>query len=273
MAADPVEVSPSPPGVPGAVEDPSALTATWRELEGHGGDPVRAYLARPRAASQPPGLVIVHHAPGVDDHIQDVANRFAAAGYAVIVPDLFTREGSAPDPADLEALIARLSSLPDERVLGDLEAAISFLLAEVKTNGKVGAIGFCMGGRYALLLACKSDRLAAAVDCWGGFVDRATPDQLTTPNRPQVPLDLLPSLRCPLYAAFGEEDDNPSPAVAERMEKLLQDVEKETTVRRFPGCGHAFFNDRRPSYRPAAAHALWEDVTAFLRRHLAGGQR
>jgi carboxymethylenebutenolidase len=261
-------VKPSPEGVPGAVTDPSLVRAYWIGLEGHGGFQLRAYLAQPTAAGPHPGLVLVHHAPGVDDHIQDVANRFAAQGFTVISPELFGREGGPPDITNLQELIDRLSGLPDAQVIGDLEAAARFLAGLPEHNGKTGCIGFCMGGRYTLLFACTTNLLAAAVDCWGGFVDRARPDAVSTPNRPQPPLELVPRLSCPLYAAFGEEDDNPSVAVARRLEELAAGVPYETVVRVFPGAGHAFFNDRRPSYRPEAAHALWRDVLPFLQRHL-----
>jgi len=261
-------VQPSPEGVPGGVRDPGLVRAWWVELPGHGGFTLRAYLAQPTASGPHPGLLIVHHAPGVDDHIQDVANRFAAQGFLAISPELFGREGGPPDTGDPAALIARLAALPDEQVLGDLQAALRFLAERDNYSGKSGCIGFCMGGRYTLLLACSTRLLAAAVDCWGGFVDRATPAELTTPTRPRPPLELVPHLSCPLYAAFGEEDDNPSPAVARRMEELLAAVPHESKVRLFPGAGHAFFNDRRPSFRPRQAQELWDEVVPFLNRHL-----
>ncbi len=113
--------------------------------------------------------------------------------------------------------MARLFAMPDERVLHDLEGAADFLRDREDVSGKVGCIGFCMGGRYTLLLACASDRLDAAVDCWGGFIDRSTPDELSTPARPRPPLELAPSLSCPLLAAVGAEDQNPSPALGEQL--------------------------------------------------------
>src|SRR6266403_1746846 len=77
-------------------------------------------------------------------------------------------------------------------------------------TGKVGAIGFCSGGRHTLLFACSSNKVDAAVDCWGGFIQRATPDAETTPARPTPIFNLVDRLSCPLFAVFGEEDQNPS---------------------------------------------------------------
>ena len=114
---------------------------------------------------------------------------------------------------DMQAMMKRLFSMSDETVLGDLEGAADFLRSREDATGKVGCIGFCMGGRYTLLFACASDRLSAAVDCWGGFIDKATPEERSTPARPTPPLELADQLHCSLLAAIGAEDQNPSPEI------------------------------------------------------------
>src|SRR6202030_648323 len=157
---------------------------------------------------------VIHEAGGLGDHIKDVCNRFAALGYLTLGVDLYTREGGPPPMDDVQALMARLFSMSDETVLGDLVGAADFLRAREDSAGRVGCIGFCMGGRYTLLFACASDRLDAAVDCWGGFIDKATLEERSTPARPTPPLELVEQLRCPLLAAIGAEDHNPSPARA-----------------------------------------------------------
>jgi carboxymethylenebutenolidase len=128
-----------------------------------------------------------------------------------------------------------------------------------------------MGGRYTLLFACASDRLDAAVDCWGGFIDRATPDERTTAQRPRPPLELAGRLRCPLLAAIGAEDQNPSPAIGEQLRERAAASGQEVQVDAYEGAGHAFFADYRPSYRPEPAAKLWERVVPFLARHLQQG--
>jgi carboxymethylenebutenolidase len=125
-----------------------------------------------------------------------------------------------------------------------------------------------MGGRYTLLLACASERPDAAVDCWGGFIDRATPDERATPQRPTPPLQLAPELRCPLLAAVGAEDQNPSPELGARLREQARASGQEVKVDVYDGAGHAFFADYRPTYRPDAAAALWKEIVPFLRRHL-----
>ena len=262
-------IPPSPEGVPGAVRDPSGLYAEDLTYAGAGGTEINAYLARPAAASEPlAGVIVIHEAGGLGDHIRDVTRRFANLGYVALGVDLYTREGGPPPAGDLQALMARLFAMPDERVLGDLEGAADLLRARADCSGRLGCIGFCMGGRLALLFACASDRLDAAVDCWGGFIDRSTPEQRSTPERPMPPLDLVGRLHCPLLAAIGAEDHNPSPALGERLRERLAETSQETRVDVYEGAGHAFFADYRPSYRPEPAALLWERVVPFFARHL-----
>jgi carboxymethylenebutenolidase len=127
-----------------------------------------------------------------------------------------------------------------------------------------------MGGRYTLLFACASESLDAAVDCWGGFIDRSTPDAISTPARPRPPLDLAPDLSCPLLAAIGAEDSNPSPALGEQLRERAGGSGRPVTVDVYEGAGHAFFADYRPTYRPEPAARLWAKIVPFLDQHLHG---
>lgn len=257
--------------MPGAVIDTSQITAEELTYAGAGGARVKAYLARPAAEGACPGLIVIHEASGLGDHIRDVVRRFANAGYLTLGVDLYTREGGPPPAGDMEAILQRLFSMPDERILADLQAGVDLLRARVDCSGRVGCIGFCMGGRLTLLLACSSDAVDAAVDCWGGFIDAATLEQRSTPQRPTPPLDLADEVHCPLYVAIGLEDTNPSPEVGRRLQQALADSEHETIVDFYEGAGHAFFADRRPTYRPEAARLLWRRVLPFLSRHLEQG--
>jgi carboxymethylenebutenolidase len=261
-------IPPSPEGVPGAVLDPSAIVAEDLTYRGDGGAEIKAYLARPVRAGALPGMIVIQDAGGLGDGIRDITRRFANIGYVALSADLYTREGGPPPAGDLQAVMQRIFSMSDATILGDLEAAAEHLRARPDVTGKIGCIGFCMGGRLALLFACASDRLDAAVDCWGGFIDRSTPDERSTPERPMPPLDLAERLHCPLMAAVGAEDHNPSPELAERLRERLAATPHETHVDVYEGAGHAFFADYRPSFRPAAAAALWERVVPFLAKHL-----
>ena len=263
-----IEVTPSPRGVPGAVSDPTRISAEELTFPGAGGDHVNGYLARPADAASHPGMIVVQEAHGLNEHIRDVVDRFANIGYVALGVDLYTREGGPPPPGDMQAMMARLFSMSDETVLGDLEGAIEHLRSLDGVSARVGCIGFCMGGRYTLLFAVSSDRLSAAVDCWGGFADRASPDEHSTPQRPTPPLELAEQLKCPLLAAIGAEDQNPSPALAEQLRERTADSSHEVKVDVYDDAGHAFFADYRPTYRAEPAAKLWREIVPFLQRHL-----
>lgn len=268
-----VAVNPSPEGVPGAVTDPAKVAGEELTFTGAGGTQVNGYLARP-ADSDPdrphPGVIVIHEAMGLNDHIRDVSNRFANLGYAALGVDLYTREGGPPSMDDREAMMKRLFAMSDATVLGDLEGAADFLRARGDVTDRIGCIGFCMGGRYTLLFACSSEKLNAAVDCWGGFIDKATPEERSTPGRPTPPLELADHLSCPLLAAVGAEDQNPSPALGEQLRARAGQSPSagEVKVDVYEGAGHAFLADYRPTYRPAPAAKLWAEIVPFFARHL-----
>lgn len=261
----------SPEGVPGAVTDPDRIGGEDITFPGAQGDAIDGYLAfpaEPVGESGWPGILVIHEAGGLGAHIRDVVNRFANLGYIALGVDLYTREGGPPPTGDLQALMARLFAMPDARVLGDLEGAADELRTREECDGRVGCIGFCMGGRYTLLFATSSNRLNAAVDCWGGFIDAATFDERSTPRRPIPPLELAEKLSCPLYAAIGGEDHNPSPEIGERLRERARTSGQKVTVDVFEGAGHAFFADYRPTYRPEPAALLWSRIVPFFERHL-----
>jgi carboxymethylenebutenolidase len=264
----------SPQGVPGAVLDPSRVRVEELVYPGAEGTQINGYLARPadRDPADPtcPAMIVIHEAGGLGEHIRDVTRRFANIGYVTLGVDLYTREGGPPPMDDVQAMMARLFSMRDATVLGDLEGAADLLCARPDVNGKVGCIGFCMGGRYTLLLAGASDKLDAAVDCWGGFIHRATPEQRSTPERPTPPLELAEQVRCPFMAAIGAEDQNPSPEIGEQLREALAGVPAETRVDVYEGASHAFFADHRPNYRPEPAARLWAQIVPFLATHLQG---
>jgi carboxymethylenebutenolidase len=265
-----VAVRASPGGVPGAVIDPARVRAQALTFAGAGGTPVNGYLAAPAGEAERPraAMIVIHEAGGLGDHIKDVANRFANIGYVALAVDLYTREGGPPQMDDMQKVLARLFSMSDATALSDLEGAADFLRSREDVSGKVGCIGFCMGGRFTLLFASASERLDAAVDCWGGFIDKATLDERSTGARPTPPLELAERLSCPLFAAIGAEDQNPSPQLGKQLQERARTSGQEVTVKTYEGAGHAFFADYRPSYRPEPAAELWRDVVPFLERHL-----
>jgi len=252
----------------GQVEDPGRIVAQDITFASDGAK-IEAFLARPRQAGKYPGLIVIHEAFGVDEHIRDVAGRFANAGFVALAPNLYQRVG-APKAGDMGAVMQKMFGLEDRQLVRDLEAAAGHLRGLDSVNGKVGCVGFCMGGRTTLLFASSSDKVDAAAPCWGGFIMSATPDAPSTPSRPTPVIDLVKNLHCPLYVVVGAEDANPSPAHAAQLRERLDGAGKggQATIEIFENAGHAFLNDKRPNYREQASFELWPKLVAFFKRHL-----
>ena len=253
--------------VPGVVTDPGRIKGGVIALPS-GGTQIAAYLAQPNAPGNYPGIVVIQEAFGLVDHICDLARRFANIGYNACAPALYWRRGGPTNPEDINTVFPVMFGLPDSEAVQDLEAAADHLRGLSGATGKVGAIGFCSGGRHTLLFAGSSNKVDAAIDCWGGFINRATPDAETTPARPKPPLDMVGQLHCPLFGVFGEEDQNPPVSLEPELKKRAQAAGKDVTTKIYKGAGHAFIADYRPSYREGPANELWNDVQAFFGKHL-----
>jgi carboxymethylenebutenolidase len=156
--------------------------------------------------------------------------------------------------------------VPDAQLVGDVGGAAEYLRSLPTSNGKVGVIGYCSGGRQTVLAACNLD-VDAAVDCYGAFVTGTPPAEF--PLKVTNLVDQLPNLRCPLLGLFGNEDKFPSPQQVDELEQLLKDNEKSYEIHRYDDAGHAFFSVDRPSYRVAAANDGWERVAAFFGTNLS----
>jgi carboxymethylenebutenolidase len=253
--------------IPGAITDPSRIRGEGIEFKS-GSDTIRGYLARPSQPGRNPGIVVIHEAFGLVEHIRDIARRFANIGYNALAPDLYSRAGGPSNPDDIATVMPVMFAKPDAEAVQDLEAAAGHLRGLSGATAKIGAIGFCSGGRQTLLFACSSDEVDAAIDCWGGFIHRATPDAETTPARPTPIITMADKLSCPLFAVFGEEDQNPPVALAEELRSRAQRAGKDVTTKVYKNAGHAFLADYRPSYREQPAFELWTDAVAFFAKQL-----
>lgn len=244
-----------------------SMSASTVTTTGHGGDEISAYLARPGGESPRGGVVVIHHLPGWDRASKEITRRFTDLGYDAICPNLHHREGPDASPDDAAAAARANGGVPDERLVGDVAGAIGTLRALPSSNGKVGVVGYCSGGRQSVLVGCSLD-VDAVVDCYGAYV--------TGTPRPDFPLKVtnlesrIPDLRAPLLGLFGNEDSYPSPEHVDVLEKLLQDNGKSYELHRYDDAGHAFFAVDRPAYRVAAANDGWERIAAFYGTHLAG---
>lgn len=213
------------------------------------GETASGYLAVPERKG--PGIIVIQEWWGLVPHIKDVCDRFAAAGYVALAPDLYHgKTTSSPDEAGKLMMALRIDQA--ER---DLRGAINFLLNHQSTEGdKVGTIGFCMGGALSLYAATKNPQVGACVVFYG--------------IHPNVKPDLA-NLQAPVLGIFAERDSFVPPQAARELERQLKELGKSVEVHIYPDTDHAFFNDQRPEvYNKAAAEDAWNRVLKFFSENL-----
>lgn len=215
----------------------------------HDGSKTPGYLAHPTQPGKYPGVVVIQEWWGLEPHIQDVARRFAGEGYIALAPDLYHGK-VAKEPSEAEKLMMALNI---EQAVREIISGVNYLKRLDRCSGKVGVVGFCMGGGLALLTALRSAGVSACVDFYGGIPD---------------PLDQVKHLECPLLGIFAEKDGWVTPTAVRQMEERLKAFGKPAQVHIYPGVDHAFFNDTRSAYNAQAARDAWEKTLAFFRQHL-----
>ena len=208
------------------------------------------YLAQPAGGSGP-GVIVIQEWWGLVDHIKDVADRFAAAGYVALAPDLYHGDSTtSPDEAGRKMMALNIAEAGK-----DLAGAAEHLLGlDVVTPKKVATLGFCMGGQLALLAATEhGDKIAAAVDFYG--------------IHPSVELD-FGKLKAPVLAHFGKSDEFVEEAAAKELVSKIESAGGKVEAH-FYDTGHAFFNDTRPeAHSEGDAKTAWDRTLAFLGTHL-----
>jgi carboxymethylenebutenolidase len=243
-----------------------AIIAESIMITGAYGDHIEAYVARSLDAAPRGGVVVIHHMPGYDLATKEITRRFATMGYNAICPNLYHREAPGAAPDDAAATARANGGVPDERLVGDVAGAATYLRELTNSNGKIGTIGYCSGGRQSFLAACSLE-IDAAVDCYGAFIVGNPPEGMPLKVGPIV--HLAPNLSCPLLGLFGDEDQYPSPEQVKELAAALDAAGKSYDFTSYPNAGHAFFATDRPSYRPEAANAGWEKIAQFYGKYLA----
>jgi len=208
------------------------------------------FVAWPTGATVGPAIVVIQEWWGLNEQIREVAKRFARQGYLAVVPDLYHGKVAA----DAEGAHTLSRGLEDDDALADLDAAVAWIRAEPRAGKKpIGVVGFCMGGRLSQLLAMHNDQLSAAVMFYG---------------RPVTDAEALGALRVPLQGHFGAEDGGIPVERVKQLEAALDEAKKKSEIYVYPGAGHAFMNDLRPSYSPDAARQAWARTLGFFQKHL-----
>ncbi len=214
------------------------------------GSTASAYLSSP-ASGKGPGVIVIQEWWGLVPHIKDIADRFAKAGFLALAPDLYHGKSTkSPDEAG-----KLMMALNIDRAQKDLSGAVSFLMRHpLNSTGKVGTVGFCMGGALSLYAATKNANVKASVIFYGGH--------------PNVKPD-LPALQCPVLGLYAEKDTFVSPALVAELDGKLSKLGKPHEFHTYPGVAHGFFNDERPEvYDKVAADDAWARTLDFFRKHL-----
>jgi carboxymethylenebutenolidase len=241
----------------------SRMIAEVAMIPGGSGSDIHAYIARPDGPGPYPGVVLLHHAPGWDEYYRELSRRFAAHGYIAVAPNLLEKWGHGT-PAEVTARSRADGGVTDESVVADAGAALKWITSQASSNGKVGVIGTCSGGRHAVLAASRNPAFGAVADCWGGGVVQTE----TTPQRPVAPIDLTGELQAPIIGIFGNDDQGPSPAQVDQHEAALQAAGKTYQFHRYDGAGHGMWYYQGMSYRPQAAMDGWDKVEAWFNQYL-----
>ena len=253
---------------PGAVYHPADITAYDVTVAGHNGDSIPAYVARPAEGGPHPGLLLAHGIHGYEEHMKDMARRYAALGYAAIVPALYSRDGflAVVDHSDMDQARDALNARPNVQTVGDLQGGLEFLRASPQVGQRIGIVGFCSGGRLGLVFASSPELGAGSVDVFVNFYSNGL-FQPTEVN-PVPPGELAANLGCPMLGLFGDDDTNPSPGDVARLRDVLGGAGKTFEFVSYPRAGHAFMSDTRESYRPEAAQMAWGRCLEWLSRYL-----
>ncbi|HJV63347.1 MAG TPA: dienelactone hydrolase family protein [Albitalea sp.] len=230
-----------------------------------GGFKMPAYRAAPAGKTHLPVILVVSEVFGVHEHIADIARRFAKLGYLAIAPELFVRQGDAQSYGEISKLMSEvISKVPDEQVMGDLDATVQWAKGHGGDVAKLGITGFCWGGRQVWLFDAHHPGVKAAVAWYGRLVGDRTP--LTPTN----PIDLVGQLHGPVLGLYGGADPGiPVPTINE-MKDALQHGSKAARASEFvvyPDTPHAFNADYRPSYRKEAAQDGWRRCIEWFKAH------
>ena len=216
---------------------------TRTELKGGG------FLATPDGKGPHPGVVVIHEAYGLDDHVRGIARRFAEAGFAALAVDLFSDRVRAVCMA--RYMTGVLMGSTRGAGIDDLKSSLTFLakLPDVDAQ-RMGAIGFCMGGGLAIAWACTDSRLKAIAPFYG-----------TNPR----PLEVVKRL-CPVVGSYPEKDF--TARAGRNLDAALTEYDIQHDIKIYPGAEHSFFNDTRGRYDAAAAKDAWGRVVTFFNAQL-----
>ncbi len=232
--------------------DDDRLKTSRVEYPGASGK-VKAYMARPaKQEGKIPGVIVIHENRGLNAHIEDVARRAALAGFIAVAPDALSPLGGTPD--DQDKARGMFGNLDGDKTVGDFVAAIPYLKSLEGSNGSIGCVGFCWGGRMANLLAVNSPDMKAAVAFYGS----------------QPKAEDVPKIKGALMLHYAGLDERIDAGIPD-YEKALKAAKVNYQLFMYEGVNHAFHNDTSESrYNEAAAKLAWSRTIEFFNKQLKG---
>ena len=245
-------------------------------------DDMATYVSMPNEPGKRPAVIVVQEIFGVTPHIQSIADQFAEAGYLAAAPALFHREdtsegvrgtnpkfsyagisGVPANPEEEQPRTKAIGNWKDDEIILDVDTLISWLQDHPRVHGeRIGIVGFCAGGRISYLASAACSGLSAAVDFYGGGLWRAFGDG-------PVPFDRTADIKCPIMGNFGEIDQSPTVEEVGKMEAELKKYGKTYDFKIYPGAGHGFLCDERPSYHEPSANDALERTLGWFQKHLS----
>jgi carboxymethylenebutenolidase len=212
-----------------------------RQLEG--------YLARPQGEGPFPGIVVIHEIYGLNDNIRDIARRFAREGYVALAVDLFAGRNRT---VCMFRFMGQMMLTPlNNSSQRELQSALSYLAEQPGVDAnRLGAIGFCMGGGFAIAWSCNDQRLKAIAPFYG-----SNPRPLSAVSR-----------LCPVVGSYPDKDF--TTPQGQKLDTALDQYNIPHDIKIYPNSKHSFFNDQGRNYNPEAAQDAWERTLAFFREHI-----
>ncbi len=230
--------------------------------------PIPAYVARPDARGRFPVVLVVSEVFGVHEYIRDVCRRLAKAGYVALAPDFFARHGDPAPLTDFNAIRDIVSRATDAQVMGDTQAAVTWLNGQKFVDRKKMAVtGFCWGGAVAWLICERVRDFRCGVAWYGRLARPAAGQFLSEPDR-EWPLELAAQLKCPVLGLYAGKDQGIPIGDIEAMRTVLRDTGKVgSDIVVYPDAQHGFHADYRSSYDASAAEDGWRRMLAYFQTY------
>lgn len=214
---------------------------------------IKGYLARPSTGGPNPAILIFHENRGITPHEEDMARRYAKAGFVALAIDMLSRQGGSDKFATQQEKTAAIGQTKPDENLADTKAAVTYLkgLPSVQ-NMKVGVTGYCWGGQRTNIAAANIPEVAAAVPYYGS---------------PPTDLNEVRNMNAALLMIYGGTDTRINASIPD-YEAKLKEFNKTYQVKIYDGAGHAFNNDTGPNFNAAAAKDAWEQAVAWFNKYL-----